>query len=191
MQTNKWTWRLVYSNAWSYEEPEGEGAVERAERAPQGPDWLTGSADLLILKSYKSLLSFFFPSQACFCNQIQSQDESQLQILATPVVFPKCTAAIAPLLVTLLTPLTGNSISLNKICSSWRPQTWSSPHGFPPVTLRDSNAHIFTVIKVNDCCVPHLPRPYQYQFRTMKLPQSRGSGVTNRVKMCSVMPWHV
>lgn len=124
-------------------------------------------------------------------NQLQAQTKTQCPFPGTPFAFQTYTAAVAPLVVPLLTPLSGNSISLNKRCSSRRPWTWSAPHGFPPVALCDSNAHIFTVINVNDCCVPHLPRPYQYQFRTMKLPQSRGSGVTNRVKMGSVMPWRV
>lgn len=103
-------------------------------------------------------------------NQLQSQSKTQLSFPGSPFAFQKCTAPVAPLVVPLQTPWTGNSISLNKRCSSRRPRTWSTPHGFPPVALCDSNAHIFTVINANNCCVPHLPRPYQYQFSTMKLP---------------------
>lgn len=105
----------------------------------------------------------------------------------------KYCAEIAPLVVIVLTSLTGNSISTNKRWCCW-PRPWSilnHLYGFPLVGLYDSNAHIFMVIKVNDCCVPHLPRLYQYQFSTMKLPRSRGSSVTNRIKKGSVIPWHI
>lgn len=167
------------------------GVKEWAERAPQGPAWMTGSADLPIPESCKSMSSFLF----CFvlishswCGFFFFLKKASFLEWKPNFRFQKCAATAAPLVVPLLTPLTANSISLNKRCSSGRPGTWSPPHGFP---LCDSNVHIFTVISVNDCCVPHLARPYQYQFRTMKLPQSRGSGVTNRVKMGSVMPWRV
>lgn len=100
----------------------------------------------------------------------------------------------SPQVVIVLISLTGNSISTNKRCKPCWPRPWSilnHLYGFPLVGLCDSNAHIFMVIKVNDCCVPHLPRLYQYQFRAMKLPQSRGSSMTNRIKKGSVMPWHI
>ena len=77
----------------------------------------------------------------------------------------------ALLLVMVLTCLTGNSIR-----EDWEGRGPFGPRSilnhlycFPLRGRYDCDGHIFMVIKVNDCCVPHLPRLHQYQFSTMKL----------------------